>query len=69
MEKKVVEIPAELYEKIERKTKELGFESVSEYVVFVLEEVLRSLEEEEKKPDQEYEAKVKKQLKSLGYLD
>jgi len=42
-----VEIPDELYRKIEERVKETEFNSVDEYVAFVLKEVLESLEEEE----------------------
>jgi len=71
MEHKTVEIPADLYEQIEGRIKETGFESVSDYVTYVLREVLASLEEEEKEEvfTEEEEEKVKERLRALGYLD
>lgn len=41
-----VSIPRPLYEKIKKRIEGTGFTSVSDYVVYVLREVLASLEEE-----------------------
>ena len=69
-EKKVVLLPAELYNRIEERAKATGFGSVEEYVSFVLEEVLKEDEEEaEKAFSPEEEEEVKKRLRALGYLD
>ena len=69
-ESKVVSLPAELYGRIEERVKATGFGSVDEYVMFVLEEVLKDEgEEEEKAHSKEEEEEVKKRLKALGYLD
>ncbi|WP_048146889.1 ribbon-helix-helix domain-containing protein [Pyrococcus abyssi] len=66
-----IEIPKTLYEKIENRIKDTGFSSVSEYVTYVLREVLASLEEEEEEEvfTEEEEEKVKERLRALGYLD
>ncbi len=66
-----VSIPVPLYEKIKKRIEGTGFKSVSDYVTFVLREVLASLEEEEKEEafSQEQEEKVKDRLRALGYLD
>ncbi len=65
-----VEIPQELYEKIEERIQDTEFGSVSEYVTYVLREVLASLEEEEEEVfTEEEEEKVKERLRALGYLD
>ena len=40
-ESRAVFLPLELYGKIEERAKVAGFDSVNEYVVFVLEEVLK----------------------------
>ncbi len=66
-----VEIPDELYRKIEERVKETEFDSVDEYVTFVLQEVLASLEEDEEEQvfSEEEEEKVKERLRALGYLD
>ncbi len=67
---KEVKIPDDVYEKIEQRLKETEFESVDEYVTFVLREVLASLEEEEEQVfSEEEEEKVKERLRALGYLD
>jgi Arc/MetJ-type ribon-helix-helix transcriptional regulator len=66
-----VKIPREILRKIEERIKETEFESVDAYVTFVLEEVIKEVDEEE--PDEvlseEDEKKVKERLKALGYLD
>ena len=65
-----VKIPVEIYKKIEERIKETEFKSVSEYVTYVLREVLASLEEEEEQVfSEEEEEKVKERLRALGYLD
>ncbi|QTA38426.1 hypothetical protein JYK00_02565 [Thermosipho ferrireducens] len=66
---KQVNIPDELYKKIEENLEEFGFNSVDEYVVFVLEEVLKSDEQEEQVFSEEEEEIIKKRLRDLGYLD
>ena len=64
-----VKIPDEVYEKIEKRIRETEFDSVDEYVTYVLKEVLASLEEEEQVFSEEEEEKVKERLRALGYLD
>ncbi|MBO8175064.1 MAG: CopG family transcriptional regulator [Thermococcus sp.] len=66
-----VSIPKPLYEKIKKRIEGTGFTSVSDYVTYVLREVLASLEEEEKEEvfSEEEEEKVKERLRALGYLD
>ncbi len=64
-----VRIPKEVYDRIKERIKETEFESVDEYVTFVLREVLASLEEEEQVFTEEEEEKVKERLRALGYLD
>lgn len=66
-ERKAVFLSAELYSKIEDRAKEIGFGSVDEYVIFVLEEILQ--EEGGGTLSKEDEEEVKKRLKTLGYLD
>ena len=70
-EEKEIKIPKEIYEKIEERIKDTDFNSVSEYVAYVLKEVLASLEEEETEEvfSEEEEEKVKERLRALGYLD
>ena len=66
-----VSIPSPLIQKIKVRIEGTGFTSVSDYVTYVLREVIASLEEEEKqKPfSREEEEKVKDRLRALGYLD
>ena len=62
-------LPAGLYDRIEERAKATGFDSVDEYVIFVLEEVLKEQEEEEGGAgfSKEEEGEVKKRLRHLGY--
>ena len=66
-----IKIPKELISKIEGCLKDAGFESVDEYATFVLEEVIKSVDEDETEEvfSEEDEEKVKERLKALGYLD
>ena len=67
---KAVLLSAELYGRIDERVKSTGFESVEEYVTFVLEEVLKEEDgEEEHAFSKEEEEEVKKRLRALGYLD
>ena len=68
-EKKAVLLPAELYSQILERVEATGFGSVDEYIIFVLEEVIKESGEEEKAFSKEEEEEVKKRLKALGYLD
>lgn len=60
-----VQIPLELYEKIEKLAKEADFPSVDSYVAFVLEEVT---EDDDTAFSPAEEEKVKERLRNLGYL-
>ena len=65
-----VNLPAELYRRVKDKAAATNFESVDEYVIFVLSEVLKEEDEGEKLAvDSEQEKEIKKRLKELGYLD
>ena len=69
-EKKVVSLPAELYDRIEERIREAEFGSVEEYIVFALEEVVKEGGEDEGSVfSKEDEKEIKKRLKALGYLD
>ena len=66
-----VSLPTPLVNKIKERIKDTGFKSVSDYVTFVLREILSSLEEEEEKKklfSKEEEEKIKKRLRLLGYI-
>ncbi len=65
-----VNLPAELYRRVKDRAAATNFESVDEYVIFVLSEVLKEEDEGEKLAvDSEQEKEIKKRLKALGYLD
>ena len=64
-----VSLPKSIVEKIEKRLKQTGFDSVSSYISYVLEEVLSEDNEEEEVFSKEDEERVKERLKSLGYLD
>ena len=65
---KAIFLSAELYNRIGERAKATGFDSVDEYVIFVLEEVLKE-EGGEQVISKEDEEEVKKRLKALGYLE
>lgn len=66
-----IKIPGDLVEKINRRMEGSDFDSVEEYVNYVLEEVVSEDEEEyeEEEWSEEDEEKVKSRLRSLGYLE
>jgi metal-responsive CopG/Arc/MetJ family transcriptional regulator len=66
---KEVSIPTSLYEKIEEMIKGSGIDSVSSYVIKVLEESLSKGERTTESLSKEDEEKVKERLRALGYLD
>ena len=61
-------IPKLLYDKIRKRVEESGgeFQSVEEYVEFVLTEIIKEEPEEVYTPEEEEE--IKRRLRSLGYL-
>lgn len=63
-----VAIDDRLYERVERRVARTDFESVDEYVAFVLEEVVAGDEADEAYEDVDDED-VQARLRSLGYLD
>ena len=68
-ETKSISVPADIYDKIEERVKATEFGSVDEYVLFILEEVLKDEEEEEQAYTEADEAEVRKRLKALGYME
>jgi len=61
-------IPKSVFEKIKEKIKGTDFSSVSDYVIYVLKEIL-SEEEEEETVSEEEEEKIKERLRALGYIE
>ena len=69
-EKKPIFLSEQLYREIEERVGATDFNSVDEYVEFVMEEVVKGEEEEEEVTfSKEEDEEVKKRLKDLGYLD
>ena len=71
-----IKIPTEMAEKIEKRMEGTAFISVSDYVNYILQQVLSNLEEPETKKSsdsaEQEEKKVQERLKrleSLGYMD
>ncbi|OYT27604.1 MAG: CopG family transcriptional regulator [Candidatus Altiarchaeales archaeon ex4484_96] len=68
-----VSIPKPLFEKVKKRVEGTGFTSVSDYVTFVLREVIANEEEEGEEEQEAFskedEEKVKDRLRALGYLD
>jgi len=63
-----VEIPKSIAGKIEERMKGTEFKSLSDYVTYVLKEVVSDGGEEKASSDED-EEKVRERLKALGYLD
>ena len=65
-----VSIPRSLYNRIKRLVEETGFKSVSDYVTYVLREVVAMHESEKyEEPFSEKDLEeIKKRLKALGYI-
>jgi predicted DNA-binding protein len=64
---RAVSLPAELYSRVEERAKSTGFSSIEDYVVFILEEVIK--DEGEVIINKEDEEEVKRRLRALGYQD
>lgn len=62
-------IPTPLFKKVEERIRGTGFASVSDYVTYVLEEVVAEEEEAEEPFTKEDEERVKARLRALGYID
>ncbi len=71
-DKVAVYVSKDLYDLVERRVKDGGgeFKGVEEYVEFVLREVMKEENEEGEKQTftAEEEEKIKRRLRSLGYL-
>ena len=65
--KQAVLLPDDLYRKIGERVNATEFNSVDEYVIFVMEEILK--DEEEQALSKEDEEEIKKKLKAFGYLE
>ncbi|RLF98984.1 MAG: hypothetical protein DRN49_05015 [Thaumarchaeota archaeon] len=66
-----VSIPITLYRRIKEMIKDTGFTSVSQFVIYILREVISSMEEERLKGEslsEEEKRRIIDRLKRLGYL-
>ena len=63
-----VSIPTTLANKLKKKLKETGFKNLSDYVTYLLREVLTDWDKEETKLNKNEEKLIKERLKALGYL-
>jgi Arc/MetJ-type ribon-helix-helix transcriptional regulator len=71
LEKVSIEIPKRIYEEIESRVDGEEFKTVEDYIIFVLEELLREEPDEDEFSEEftvEDEEKVKERLRNLGYL-
>ncbi|NMC06580.1 MAG: CopG family transcriptional regulator [Candidatus Lokiarchaeota archaeon] len=70
---KDVKIPASLHARIEKRLPSTGFPTVSDYVAYLIREVLDSIEREEKKDKKDFtpeeEREIEDRLRNLGYID
>ena len=72
MEEKVkvaIEIPKKLYNNIIEKAKEAGFDSINDFILFVLEQLVSIETTSETVFTEEEEEKVKERLRALGYIE
>jgi Arc/MetJ-type ribon-helix-helix transcriptional regulator len=63
-----VSIPTPLFKKLEERIKGTSFSSVSDYIVYILQETMFE-EGEGEVTSKEDEEKVKERLRALGYID
>lgn len=63
-----VSIPAELADKCRQQIEATGFKNLSDYVTFILREIVASRNEWDKATTQEDKARIMEKLRKLGYL-
>jgi hypothetical protein len=67
---KTVLLPAKLYKSLEERAKASGFDSVYEYVIFILGEIVNENDSgDHVAMSKSEEEEIKKRLKELGYLE
>ena len=64
-----VQIPVDLYNRIEHRIKEEGTESATDYIIKTLEKNMLEESSETEKISENEEEKIKERLKALGYMD
>ena len=68
-EKQTLSISTPLYDKVKEKIKDTDFTSISDYVEYVLSELMSEDDDGKEEFSKEDEEKIKGRLRSLGYLD
>ena len=65
-----IALPRSLFEKIEKRVKQSAeFDSVSSYVIYVLEQLINELEGQREVYSEKDKRDIEKRLRALGYLD
>lgn len=64
-----VALPERIVERVEARLPYTEFDDVSDYVTYVMEEVLATVEERDTPADPVDEDEVRRRLESLGYLE
>ncbi|MHA1680835.1 MAG: CopG family transcriptional regulator [Promethearchaeota archaeon] len=67
-----IQIPGSLYKRIEGRLSGTDFKTVSEYVSYLVREILDNIEEEDgnkKAFTEDEEKEIEERLRNLGYLD
>ena len=64
-----VSIPVPLYNRVKQRIRDTGFGSVSNYVTYVLRQLMSEKKEGEEPWTSKDEKKVKERLRGLGYID
>lgn len=68
----MLSIPDDVAEKIKERAEEKGFKSLSEYVTYILRQVLSKIDAESNKKEvssKDGEEEIKQKLRDMGYLD
>jgi Arc/MetJ-type ribon-helix-helix transcriptional regulator len=69
---KSVDLPESLFNRIQKRLEKTDFKTVSEYVTYLVREVLNNIEEDEGKKKAftaEEEKEIEERLRNLGYID
>jgi len=67
VDKVTIKIPRPLYEKIKRVTEESGFDSPTDFIVYVLRDLMGGMQKQTELSEDEITA-IRKRLQGLGYL-
>ncbi|MFX0102694.1 MAG: CopG family transcriptional regulator [Candidatus Hodarchaeota archaeon] len=69
---KNIDLPESLFNRIQNRLEKTDFKTVSEYVTYLVREVLNNIEEDEgnkKAFTEEEEKEIEERLRNLGYID